>query len=59
MGHLEMGVDIIRYQNCAGHKREKNGGLNNIFVSLKRNSTKFCMLIENNKKIISLSASLL
>ena len=62
MGHLEMGGDIMGYQNCAGYKREKNSGLSprfNIFVSLKRNSAKFCMLIDNNKKIISMSSLLL
>jgi len=62
MGLLEMGGDIMGYQNCAGYKREKNRRLSprfNIFVSLKHNSTEFCMLIENNKKMISMSASLL
>ena len=53
MGHLEMDGDIMGYKNCAGQKREKNRGLSrscNIFDSLKCNSTKFCMLIENIKQ---------
>ena len=50
------------YQTYAGYKREKHRGLSprfNIFVILKYNSNKFCLLIDNNKKIISMSASLL
>ena len=62
MGHLEMGSDIMGYQNYVGYKREKNRGLSpcfNIFASLKCNSTKFCMLIEINKKTFPMVALLL
>ena len=62
MGHLEMGGDIMGYQNYVGYEREKNRGLSpsfNIFVSLKCNSTKFCMLIEINEKTFPMVALLL
>ena len=55
MGHVEMGGDIMGYQNYVGHEQEKNRRLSpsfNIFVSLKCNSSKFCMLIEINKKTV-------
>ena len=40
MGHLEMGGDIVGYQNYVGYEREKSRGLSpsfNNFVSLKCN----------------------
>ena len=61
MGHLEMGGDIMGYQNYVGYEREKNGGLSpsfNIFVSFKCNSAKFCMFIEINKKTFLMVALL-
>ena len=61
MGRLEMGGDIMGYQNYVGYEREKNRGLSpsfNIFVSLNCNSTKFCMLVEINKKTFHMEALL-
>ena len=55
MDRSEIGSDIVGYQNCAGYKGEKTTGLStrfNIFVILKCNSTKFCLLIG---KIYSIS----
>ena len=40
MGHIEVGINIMGYENYAGYKQEKKRGLSpsfNIFVSLKHN----------------------
>ena len=61
MCHLAMGGDIMGYQNYVGYEGDKNRGLSpsfNIFVSLKCNSTKFCLLIEINKNTFAMVALL-
>ena len=62
MGHLEMGGDIMGYQNYGCYNQENQRGLCpsfHIFFSLKRNSTKFCMLIENDRAMTFMAALLL
>ena len=62
MGHLGMAIYIRGYQNCVSYKEEHEKRLGTSFCSLivvKRKVTKFCMITDMPKIIISVTTLLL